>query len=267
MHVDPLWQVWADFVRGAYDWALRYHALPDAAKAGHAMSGERMGYIGLGGAQKGGRPASLNAAFFMGRPGSARNQFPDEHALPGFRAAIEAYYRTMEQLGHRLLPLYALAAGMTQDHFAQFFDPSLATLRMTNYPPLPAETGQWGIDPHSDAGFMTLLPTNDVPGLMIQPAGGEWFQVAQEPESFVVNAGDTLRAWSNNRVRSTTHRALNSTTGDRYAIPFFFDPRPDTIIEALAGCVDRDHPAALEPYRYGDYLREFMRAGYAQTRD
>ncbi len=251
-------------VTSIYDWARRYHALLDDQKLDHPMTGSRMGYIGLGGAQKGDRPHALNAAFFMGRPGSERNRFPTEEALPGFRDAVEGYYRRMEVLGQQLLPLYALAADMPADHFGQFFDPALATLRMTHYPPVPAEHDQWGIDPHSDAGFMTLLPTNEVTGLWIQAEGG-WFAVAQEPESFVVNAGDTLRAWSNNRFRSTKHRALNESGGDRYAIPYFFDPRPDTLIDPLEGCVDDEHPVVVEAYRYGDYLRAFMQDGYAQT--
>jgi isopenicillin N synthase-like dioxygenase len=108
---------------------------------------------------------------------------------------------------------------------------------------------------------MTLLPTNEVSGLSIESDDG-WFAVNQEPESFVVNAGDTLRAWSNNRFRSTKHRALNKGAANRYAIPFFFDPRPDTIIEPLPGCINEDRPAAVKPYRYGDYLQNFMRDGY-----
>lgn len=253
-----------DEVETIYEWARRYHALPVEQKTDHPMDMTHMGYIGLGGAQKGDRPPALNAAFFMGRPGSKRNRFPAENILPGFRPAIESYYRRMETLGQHLLPLYALAADMPADHFGQFFDPSLATLRMTHYPPITADDDQWGIDPHCDAGFMTLLPTNTVGGLEIRGDRG-WFAVAQEPQSFVVNAGDTLRTWSNDRFRSTMHRALNVSAKGRYAIPYFFDPRPDTMIEALPGCVDAEHPPLHEPYRYGDYLRAFMQAGYAQT--
>jgi len=253
-----------DQVESIYGWARRYHELPDDQKFDHPMTGTKMGYMGLGGAQKGERLHALNAAYFMGRPGSRRNRFPRADALPGFREAVEAYYLRMEELGQQLLPLYAVAADMPADHFGQFFDPALATLRMTHYPPIPAEHDQWGIDPHSDAGFMTLLPTNDVGGLWIEAEDG-WFAVAQEPQSFVVNAGDTLRAWSNHRFRSTKHRALNESGGDRYAIPFFFDPRPDTMIVPLAGCVDSDHPVVVDAYRYGDYLRAFMQEGYAQT--
>ena len=251
------WQI----VSEMYGWAARYHDLDDVVKLNHEMTSARMGYVGLGGAKRGNRPHALNAAFFMGRPGSKRNQFPDEEALPGFKDAAETYYRTMERLCLNLLPLYATAADMPANHFDQFFDPALATLRMSHYPPVVAEPDQWGIDPHSDAGFMTLLPTNEISGLAIKAEDG-WFSVEQEPQSFVVNAGDTLRAWSNNRFRSTQHRALNVSSGSRFAIPFFFDPRPDTMIEPLSGCISNERPLAVKPYRYGEYLQNFMREGY-----
>lgn len=242
----------------------RYHQLPDEVKLATPMTAGSMGYIPLGGAKRGDRPHALNAAFFMGRPGSKRNRFPNESALPGFGEAVIGYYRRMEQLCARLLPLYSLAADMAPDYFDQFFDPSLATLRLSHYPPMPAEADQWGIDPHSDAGFMTLLPTNPVAGLQIQPHGEDWFAVAQEPESFVVNSGDTLRRWSNDRFLSTTHRAINTSDGDRYAIPFFFDPRVDSVVECLPGCTSANDPPRHEPLVYGDYLRSFMVDGYPQ---
>lgn len=249
-----------------YDWAARYHALPIEAKIDHGMGPASMGYISLGGAQQGELPA-LNAAFFMGRPGSKRNQFPDEQHLPAFRSTITAYYRIMDELGHHLLPLYSIAAGMPDDFFDQFFDPALATLRMTHYPATQAAPGQWGIDPHSDAGFMTMLPTNATAGLEIQAASDEWLPVEQESESFVVNAGDMLRRWTNDRFLSTRHRARNETSGDRYAIPFFFDPRVDSVIDPVPSCVDADHPKRHEPLVYRDYLTAFMQRGYAATRN
>jgi isopenicillin N synthase-like dioxygenase len=253
-----------DQVLDIYHQAARYHALDAAVKEAHPMTASGMGYVALGGAQRPGRPHALNAAFFMGRPGSRRNHFPPDDVLPGFRAAASAYYERMDALCHRLLPLYALAAGMPADHFDRFFDPALGTLRLTHYPPLDAAADQWGIDPHSDAGFMTLLPTNPVSGLQIRPDGEDWVDVAQEPGSFVVNAGDTLRRWSNDRFRSTMHRAVNRSTGDRYAIPFFFDPRVDTVISCLPGCADAEHPPRYEPLVYRDYLTTFMGEGYAQ---
>ncbi len=252
-------------VTSIYEWAAAYHALPDDAKLDHPMGPSTMGYMPLGGAQRDGPPA-LNAAFFMGRPGSRRNGFPDPAALPGFEEAVGDYYRVMDRLGHHLLPLYSLAAGMPAGFFDQFFDPALATLRMTHYPALPASDDQWGIDPHSDAGYMTMLPSNPVAGLQIQAPTGEWFDVEQEPESFVVNAGDMLRRWTNDRFLSTKHRARNTSTVDRYAIPFFFDPRVDSVIEPVPSCVEPGEAPRHEPLVYRDYLTRFMQDGYAATR-
>ncbi len=252
-------------VNEIYEWAAAYHALPLETKNSHGMGPATMGYIPLGGAQQGDLPA-LNAAFFMGRPGSRRNRFPEPGQLPGFEHAITAYYRVMDRLGHHLLPLYAIAAGMPSEHFDQFFDPALATLRMTHYPATRAADGQWGIDPHSDAGYMTMLPSNPVAGLEIQEPSGHWFPVNQEPESFVVNAGDMLRRWTNDRFLSTRHRARNDGPVDRYAIPFFFDPRVDSIIDPVPSCIDAHNPKRHEPLVYRDYLTAFMQRGYAATR-
>ena len=82
----------------------------------------------------------------------------------------------------------------------------------------------------------------------------------------MVNAGDMLRRWSNDRFRSTRHRARNETSGDRYAIPFFFDPRVDTVIDPVPSCIDDTNPKRHEPIVYRDYLRDFMQRGYAATR-
>ena len=261
---------WA-LVEEIYDWAARYHALPLDTKLGHPLSGSSMGYNAMGGeSHEEGRPSSLNAAFFMARPGSTRNRWPDDDALPGFREACERYFLAMDRFCHdRLLPLYAVAFGMEPDFFQRRFDPSLATLRISHYPPIPAGDNQFGIDPHTDAGFMTLLPSNPVDGLWIKPDvadGPGWFEVHQEPQSFVVNAGDMLRRWTNDRFLSTLHRVTNRSGIDRYAIPFFFDPRVDTIVECLPTCTDAGDPPHYESVRYGDYLRHFMRRNYAPIR-
>ncbi|MFN0029875.1 MAG: isopenicillin N synthase family dioxygenase [Acidimicrobiales bacterium] len=248
-------------VEAIYEMAARYHALPDEQKLPLRMSATRMGYSPLQGQIRGAKP-SLNAAYFLARPSSSRNQWPDEDHLAGFRATVSSYYEEMDQLGSRLLALYSVAAGMAPEHFGQFFQPSLATLRLSHYPPLPAEEDQWGIDPHTDAGFMTMLPANPVAGLWIRPPGGDWFEPRQEPQSFVVNSGDMLRRWTNERFLSTTHRVLNRSGTDRYAIPFFYDPRVDTVIECLPSCTTADHPPKYGPITYRDYLVPFMQRSY-----
>ena len=143
----------------------------------------------------------------------------------------------MEAFCTRLLPLFARALDLPDGFFAEPFREAQITLRLSHDPRL---------SPHTDAGFMTLLPDNDVPGLEIRPAGWDWVPAPSLPGSFL----------------STEHRVLPSTARDRYAIPFFFDPRTDVVVECLPTCCDASHPPKYPPTPYGEYLVWFMQRNY-----
>ena len=256
-------------VTEAYHQARRFHALPAEAKDAIVMDGERSGYLRFGGGTSYAsaiagevRTPNLNAAFFVQRdPSGRRNQWPD---LPGFREAVSAYFDAIAALAHRLLPLYALAVDLPEDHFGPFFaDRPTATLRMSHYPVVDHGPHDWGLAPHTDSSFMTLLPANDIPGLWIRPEGHDWVEPPPLPDSFLVNAGDILARWTNDRFLSTAHRVRNDTGRDRYAIPFFYGARDDAPIEALPTCVSAERPARYPPTTYGDYQRWFRNRNYA----
>ena len=259
--------------------ARRFHALPLEEKLPLKMSKHNTGYVAVGGGVSNAsriataRKPNLNAAFFMKRdrppdhpdvindvPLRGLNQWPAE--LPGFRAKLREYFATMEAFCTRVLPLYARALELPHDFFAEPFREAQITLRLSHYPRVPAEDEQFGLSPHTDAGFMTLLPDNDVPGLEIRPAGWDWVPAPSLPGSFLVNSGDILRRWTNDRFLSTEHRVLPSTTRDRYAIPFFFDPRTDVVVECLPTCHEPGNPPKYPPTPYGEYLVWFMQRNY-----
>ena len=255
--------------------ARRFHALPPDEKLALKMSKHNTGYVAVGGGVSNAsriataRKPNLNAAFFMKRdrapddpdvindvPLRGLNQWPS--TLPGYREKLREYFATMEAFCARILPLYARALDLPETFFAEPFREAQITLRLSHYPRVPAEQDQFGLSPHTDAGFMTLLPDNDVPGLEIRPAGWDWVPAPSLPGSFLINSGDMLRRWTNDRFLSTEHRVLPSTASDRYAIPFFFDPRTDVVIECLPTCHDAAHPPKYPPIAYGDYLVWFM---------
>src|SRR6266702_4528700 len=60
------------------------------------------------------------------------NQWPPR--LPGFRDTMLAYFRTMEALGQKLLPIYALALDLPRDYFLPLFDGAHINLRLSHYP-------------------------------------------------------------------------------------------------------------------------------------
>ncbi|HCQ82626.1 MAG TPA: 2OG-Fe(II) oxygenase, partial [Rhodobiaceae bacterium] len=53
----------------------------------------------------------------------------------------------------------------------------------------------------------------------------------------VVNIGDMLARWTNDRYASTRHRVVNRSDAARVSLAFFFDPDPDVDLSPLPGCL------------------------------
>jgi isopenicillin N synthase-like dioxygenase len=169
----------------------------------------------------------------------------------------------MEALGKQLVPVYARALGLVPDYFSRAFAEPNMILRMTHYPAVPGfEEGEFSIAPHTDSGFMTLLPPNPVPGLSVRLTDGTWFDIPHVPGAYTVNSGDMLHRWTNEVFLSTPHRVLNGGREARYAIPYFFDPHPDTLIECLPSCQGPDRPAKHPPILFDDYIIWFAKRNY-----
>jgi len=259
-----------DLVQAVYGEARRLHALDDDTKAGFAMEKRSGGYLHLGGGTSYAseiageiRTPNLNACYFAHRGGYRTvNKWPP---LDGFREVIDTYMDATTSLCEALLPVLAASLELPSGWFEpSFTDPSV-TLRMSHYPVLEYGEHDWGLAPHTDSSIFTLLPANDVPGLEIRPAGHDWIAPPPLPGSYLVNSGDMLKRWTNNRFRSTAHRVRNVSKGDRYAIPFFYGCRDDALIEALPTCVSAERPARHEPITYGDYQRWFLNRNYANV--
>jgi isopenicillin N synthase-like dioxygenase len=128
-------------------------------------------------------------------------------------------------------------------------------LRATLYPSQPkAPDDEFGIAPHTDTSFLTLLAPNDVPGLAFRTLAGDWIDVPTVPDAFIVNGGQLLRRWTNDRFLATPHRAVNRTGGERYALAFFCDAQIDWSIAAVPTCVGPGRPPRYETTNYTDYM-------------
>ncbi len=260
--------------------AARFHALPMDAKMKLLINKDQIGYLPMGGAKMRSSEVNrntrhdLNEALFIrreraaddpdvvaGTPWRGLNQWPDD--LPGFRETVLAYWHRMEQLGQAMLPLYDLALGMPAGFFCERFEGAHINLRLSHYPAsLQAEDNQFGIAPHTDSGFMTFLPQSAVPGLEIMTVAKTWIAAPPMPGTYLVNTGDILHQWTNGRFRSTPHRAINRSDTDRYAIPFFYDPNTDVMIECLPGCSSAENPPRFPPRRFAEYYAWFVKMNY-----
>lgn len=196
------------------------------------------------------------------------NPWPAPEALPGFREAVVAYCAAMEALCLKMLPVYALALDLPPDFFDEAFREPQYTLRMSHYPPAETgEAGQFGVSPHTDSSFLTMLAQTGQSGLQVRLPESGWCNVPARPGTIVVNSGDMLRRWTNHRFLSTPHRAINPTAGaDRYAFPFFFDATADFPMACPPTCCGPDNPPRYEPITYTDYMLWFTRRNYDHVR-
>ncbi|MGB8861315.1 MAG: 2OG-Fe(II) oxygenase family protein, partial [Ilumatobacteraceae bacterium] len=183
------------------------------------------------------------------------NLWPD--ALPALRPAWSTYFRALSDLAARLLRLMAISLHMPERHFDPMIDRHTSAMRALNYPPrAEVATGQYGASAHTDYGTLTILLADPVQGgLQVQDADGAWHDVEATPGSFVVNLGDAMARWTNDRWRSTMHR-VQVPTARRQSIAFFHNANWDAVIECLPTCRSADVVAKYSPIEAGPHLMQ-----------
>ena len=184
--------------------------------------------------------------------------WPD--APDGFREAWSAYYAAMEDLAARIMCAFAVALTLPEDFFAPFLSAPVSALRALNYPALasPPKPGQIRAGAHTDYGSLTiLLPQAGSRGLEILGPDGAWIEVLPRPGAFIVNIGDLMARWTNDRWTSTLHRVVIPDGGGaerRQSFAFFHQPNWDAEIVALDACLATNEAPKYPPCRSGPYL-------------
>jgi isopenicillin N synthase-like dioxygenase len=171
----------------------------------------------------------------------------------GFCAAAERYYGEMERLVVLLMRLAALGLGLDEEFFADKIDKHITAMRLNFYPALThmPEPGQLRAGEHTDYGTFTILNGENVAGgLEVRTRGGAWLPVETAPDTFVVNIGDLLMRWTNDRWVSNTHRVVNppaavAARAKRLSIAFFHQPNYDALIECIAPPGEAKYPPVV----------------------
>jgi isopenicillin N synthase-like dioxygenase len=268
-------------VEAVRDMSKAFFALPEPEKLKLRIDRNFRGYLPFAGSTivtssvaKVAKPNQSESIFFMhevapedpdalaNNPLQGPNQWPDEVTLPGFRSVIDRYVAEMSDLARRLVHAIALAIGLPADSMDRFFAKPMTFLRLLHYPTQPDEAGLFGSAPHTDYGYITLLAQDDVGGLEVKNKAGEWIAASPIPDTFVMNVGDILARWTNDRFVSTPHRVINRSRRERYSQPFFFDPAMEEMIETLLTCVPAGAQPKYPPVCYGDYLMERIDKNY-----
>jgi isopenicillin N synthase-like dioxygenase len=159
--------------------------------------------------------------------------------------------------------IFALALDLPERFFDDKIDRHISMFRVLRYPEQiePPQPGQLRAGAHSDYGSLTIVKIEDKPGgLQVRNKAGEWVDVPVIPGSFVVNIGDLMMQWTNDRWISTLHRVVNpprdqAGASRRQSLVFFHQPNYDAMVECLPGCAAPGMAPKFEPISSGDHLR------------
>ncbi|MFC9982186.1 isopenicillin N synthase family dioxygenase [Gordonia sp. NPDC127522] len=245
-----------------------FYALPLEVKKQYARPGQNRGYsppkseslsmsLGVAAANQ---MNDFYEAFTVGSEGSwfpgldlpessyPTNTWPD--AAPGFRPAVESWFDAARGLSRVLLTAFTDALGLPPGYFDGMTDHSIDALKLNNYTLPEGEielAGELtGMGAHTDFGILTVLWADQVPGLQVLDHEGRWHDVAPADGALLVNLGDAMARWTNDRWRSTVHRVdppvVDGRILRRRSAAFFFDGNADAVIETLPGCARTDRP-------------------------
>jgi isopenicillin N synthase-like dioxygenase len=200
------------------------------------------------------------------------NQWPTAEGSRQFRRTLTEYYNACGRAALALLKV--MSANLSDEHEAllQDFHPDHTSFMRLNYYPVAdplaagefrrsADTGSMGVHHHTDAGALTLLLQDDVPGLQIY-LDGDWLPVDPVPGTLVVNIGDIAQVWSNDRYTAPLHRVVASRDRDRYSLPYFFNPRYSCNYAPIPGLVTGQEPPHYSPINWGRFRRERQLGDY-----
>lgn len=187
--------------------------------------------------------------------------------MPAFAPTFTGYYDAMQALAIQLMRACALALDLPERWFDSKIDRHISALRVLHYPAQSGapEAGQLRAGAHSDYGTLTILLSQNVSGgLQVMSKQGDWIDVHAPAGSFVINVGDLLMRWTNDRWISTLHRVLNPPpdriNDGRLSLAFFHHPNYDTEVRCIESCLrpgetPKYPPVCAGPYRVQKYAQ------------
>jgi isopenicillin N synthase-like dioxygenase len=281
-----------DLLQRAFDESHAFFQLPQATRARFTSSvkGQQRGYHDVATrnlARTAGveAPADLRDSLFFGplddhrayyahsadaQAAYALNIMPD---VPrGVDATLVALYRAFERLAADIFRIFAVALTLPEDFFVDKMDRHFSIMACHHYPALlqPPQPGQLRAGAHTDFGAMTILAMTDaLGGLEARAADGAWVPVTARPGELVINLGDLMQRWTNDRWRSTVHRVvnppgLNMANSERQSIGFFVHPNYDAPIACIESClagVEQLYP----PITAGQHIKSKIDRSHARA--
>ncbi|KHL09440.1 isopenicillin N synthase-like dioxygenase [Mumia flava] len=201
----------------------------------------------------------------------AENLWPSE--TPDFPAPVQAYFAEAGRVARTLTRIFADALDLEPGYFAPYTDHSLDVLRMNNYalPPgdITLDGDLTGMGEHTDYGICTVLWADQVAGLQVLGHDGAWHDVSPADGALLVNLGDLMARWTNERWMSTLHRVkppiVEGTIQRRRSAAYFHDGNIDALISTLPSCVGEG--SRYEPITVAEHISAKLAGSRAGVRN
>jgi len=217
--------------------AKEFFSLPlkEKNKYKYTSTESNTGYQGMIESLTPGTPPDLKEAFNWCKY-LDDNKWPSEN----FKLICEEWNLVLELITKRILRLIEKALELPELSLINKHQGSKSTTtRMLHYPAWNGEIqeNQMRGGEHTDYGTITILFTDENPGLQIKPRGSnDWINAPYIPNTCIVNVGDLLQRWTNDIYISTPHRVINEHLNiSRYSFPYFVHPCDDVQVDSLNG--------------------------------
>ncbi|KAI3444547.1 hypothetical protein Pfo_001212 [Paulownia fortunei] len=175
-----------------------------------------------------------------------------------FSEVLQEYGSKMTELSKMILKLVlmTLGDGFETKYYDSEFHNCHGYLRINNYTPSGnLEEEAEGLGMHTDMSCLTILYQDETGGLQVRSKDGKWMNITPCEGNLVVNIGDMLQAWSNERLRSSEHRVVLKKPVNRFSLAFFWCFEDEKVILAPDEVVGQEHTRIYKPFVCLDYVK------------
>jgi len=252
-------------INNARDCAYQFFRSPEDKKNSVSVSNQHRGWLRQGRAKMhdDAKP-DLKESFIWGGERNTEN-LTDDHTLrgqnqwpsfiPTMQSSAMSYFAHAHDVAFNLMRGFALGLDLDESFFLKSCTTPLSRMAYVYYPKQLEEHGeqQFGVGPHTDFGVLTVLCQDSVGGLQIETLNGQWVHAPPIEGTLIINVADLLSRWTDGVYKSTPHRVVNSSGGERLSLVFAFDPNPETVIDSQ-DVFGQSHISKEPPITCGDYL-------------
>ncbi len=179
-----------------------------------------------------------------------------------FEPVMQRFYNDCSRLSVQLLQCLAQVLQTPAADLRQEFTDHTSFLRLNYYPVCPAPAsagatsehpdGHLGISHHTDAGALTVLLRDAQPGLQVLH-NNHWHTIAPQSNALIINIGDVVQVWSNDRFRAPLHRVLANSNATRFSAAFFYNPNFNSNYAPLSSQTSQANPPHYRAINWGEF--------------